>query len=134
MARGIAAHRWMMGPLNQPMVREAFVATAGEDDIVVAIAGRGVCHTDLGYFYDRVGTNHLSPLALGREISERVVATGGDAEARLDRAAIIPAVLPCGECDTCKRGRPNFCRKQKMILAQVHAHEFARGAVLVPQQ
>ena len=114
MAQGIAAHRWMMTAANQPMVREAFVATPGQGEVVVAVAGCGVCHTDLGYFYDGVRTNHPLALALGHEISGRVVATGADAESWLGRAVIIPAVLPCGECDTCKRGRPNICRKQKM--------------------
>ena len=76
MVQGIAAHRWMMTAVNQPMVREAFVATAGEGEVVVAVAGCGVCHTDLGYFYDGVRTNHPLALALGHEISGRVVATG----------------------------------------------------------
>jgi 6-hydroxycyclohex-1-ene-1-carbonyl-CoA dehydrogenase len=114
MAQGIAAHRWMMTAVNQPMVREAFVATPSEGEVVVTVAGCGVCHTDLGYFYDGVRTNHPLALALGHEISGRVVATGAGVQSWLGRAVIIPAVLPCGECDTCKRGRPNICRKQKM--------------------
>jgi 6-hydroxycyclohex-1-ene-1-carbonyl-CoA dehydrogenase len=27
---------------------------------------------------------------------------------------IVPAVLPCGECDLCRRGRGTICRRQKM--------------------
>ena len=114
MAKEIAAYRWMMTGVNQPMVCEQFAATPGEDEVVVAVAGCGVCHTDLGYFYDGVRTNHPFPLALGHEISGRVVAAGAAAQSWLNRAVIIPAVLPCGECDTCKRGRPNICRRQKM--------------------
>jgi len=64
MAAGIEAHRWMMAEVNRPMVREAFVATPDRDEVVVAIAGCGVCHTDLGYLYDGVRTNHPLPLAL----------------------------------------------------------------------
>ena len=120
MAQGIAAHRWMMTAVKQPMVREAFVATPGQGEVVVAVAGCGVCHTDLGYFYDGVRTNHPLALALGHEISGRVVATGAGAKSWLGRAVIIPAVLPCGECDTCKRGRPNICRKQKMPGNDIH--------------
>jgi len=58
MAQGIAAHRWMMTAVKQPMVCEAFNATPGQGEVVVAVAGCGVCHTDLGYFYDGVRTNH----------------------------------------------------------------------------
>jgi len=108
------AHRWMMTQVNQPLVRETFVATPGDGEVVVAVAGCGVCHTDLGYFYDGVRTNHTLPLALGHEISGRVVAAGPGAQSRLGGAVIVPAVLPCGECETCQRGRPNICRKQKM--------------------
>jgi 6-hydroxycyclohex-1-ene-1-carbonyl-CoA dehydrogenase len=72
--------------------------------VVVAVAGCGVCHTDLGYYYDGVRTNQPLPLALGHEISGRVVAAGDGAEEWLGRAVIVPAVLPCGECDLCRRG------------------------------
>jgi 6-hydroxycyclohex-1-ene-1-carbonyl-CoA dehydrogenase len=114
MAAGIEAHRWMMAEVNRPMVRETFVAAPTETEVVVAIAGCGVCHTDLGYLYDGVRTNHPLPLALGHEISGRVVAAGPGAQSWMGRAVIVPAVLPCGECETCTRGRPNICRKQKM--------------------
>ena len=80
----------------------------------MAVAGCGVCHTDLGYFYDGVRTNHPLPLALGHEISGHVVAAGEGAAAWLGRAVIVPAVLPCGDCDLCRRGLATICRAQKM--------------------
>ncbi len=86
----------------------------GAGEVVVAVAGCGVCHTDLGYFYDGVRTNHPLPLALGHEISGHVVAAGEGAAAWLGRAVIVPAVLPCGECDLCRRGLATICRAQKM--------------------
>jgi 6-hydroxycyclohex-1-ene-1-carbonyl-CoA dehydrogenase len=30
------------------------------------------------------------------------------------KPVIIPAVLPCGECELCKKGRSNICQNQKM--------------------
>ncbi|MFL5253528.1 MAG: 6-hydroxycyclohex-1-ene-1-carbonyl-CoA dehydrogenase [Rhodopila sp.] len=114
MPEGIEANRWLMTAPGQKLVRESFIAAPDAGEVTVAVAGCGVCHTDLGYFYDGVHTNHPLPLALGHEISGRVVATGVGAESWLGRAVIVPAVLPCGECDTCRRGRPNICRRQKM--------------------
>ncbi|MDE2614527.1 MAG: alcohol dehydrogenase catalytic domain-containing protein, partial [Burkholderiales bacterium] len=90
----IAAHRWLMTAPGAPLVRADFDADAGAGEVVVAIAGCGVCHTDLGYYYDGVRTNQPLPLALGHEISGRVVAAGAGAEAWLGRAVIVPAVLP----------------------------------------
>jgi len=110
----IEAHRWLMNAVNTPLEREAFTAVAGEGEVVVQVAGCGVCHTDLGYFYDGVRTNHALPLALGHEISGRVVAAGAGAEKWLGKAVIVPAVLPCGECDLCRRGLGTICRNQKM--------------------
>ena len=40
-------------------------------EAMVEIAGCGVCHTDLGYFYDGVPTVQKPPLTLGHEISGR---------------------------------------------------------------
>jgi 6-hydroxycyclohex-1-ene-1-carbonyl-CoA dehydrogenase len=73
-----------------------------------------VCHTDLGYYYDGVRTNAPLPLALGHEISGKVVAAGAGAEGWLGRNVIVPAVLPCGQCDLCRRGLAPICRAQKM--------------------
>src|SRR5574337_141534 len=74
-----------------------------EEEVLVEIAGCGVCHTDLGYFYDGVRTNHPLPLALGHEVSGRVAKAGAGAEGWVGKAVIVPAVMPCGECDACRR-------------------------------
>ena len=110
----IAAHRWLMTAPGAPFERAAFEAEPGPGDVVVAIAGCGVCHTDLGYYYDGVRTNRPLPLALGHEISGHVVAAGAGAESWVGRAVIVPAVLPCGDCDLCRRGLATICRAQKM--------------------
>ncbi|HRI17500.1 MAG TPA: 6-hydroxycyclohex-1-ene-1-carbonyl-CoA dehydrogenase [Burkholderiaceae bacterium] len=110
----LQAHRWMMTAVAAPLERAAFDADPGAGEVAVAVAGCGVCHTDLGYYYDGVRTKHALPLALGHEVSGRVVAAGAGAEAWLGKAVIVPAVLPCGECDVCKRGLSTICAKQKM--------------------
>jgi 6-hydroxycyclohex-1-ene-1-carbonyl-CoA dehydrogenase len=111
----LAAHRWLMTAPKAPMVQSGFdplpLAAA---EVAVQVAGCGVCHTDLGYFYDGVRLNHALPLALGHEIAGRVVAAGVGAESWTGRAVIVPAVIPCGECEPCRRGRPNICRRQQM--------------------
>ena len=108
------AYRWQMNQPGAPFERVAFVADPGPDEVVVAVAGCGVCHTDLGYYYDGVRTNSAMPLTLGHEISGHVVAAGANAQGWLGKAVIVPAVLPCGECDLCKRGQQPICRSQKM--------------------
>jgi 6-hydroxycyclohex-1-ene-1-carbonyl-CoA dehydrogenase len=86
----------------------------GSDEIVVQVAGCGVCHTDVGFAYEGVPTRHPLPLILGHEISGRVVAAGEHAQNWLGRSVIVPAVIPCGSCPACRVGRSSICRQQFM--------------------
>jgi 6-hydroxycyclohex-1-ene-1-carbonyl-CoA dehydrogenase len=80
-------------------------------EALVEIAGCGVCHTDLGYFYDGVPTVNKPPLTLGHEISGVVLA--GDS-ALVGKEVIVPAVMPDNTCPICAQGRNNRCLAQKM--------------------
>ncbi|UCE95937.1 MAG: 6-hydroxycyclohex-1-ene-1-carbonyl-CoA dehydrogenase [Candidatus Bathyarchaeota archaeon] len=80
-------------------------------EALIEIAGCGVCHTDLGYFYNGVPTVTKPPLTLGHEISGVVVA--GDNEL-IGRKVIVPAVMPCNHCPICAAKRGNRCLSQKM--------------------
>ena len=82
-----------------------------DKEVLVKIAGCGVCHTDLSFWYYGVKTKHPLPLTLGHEISGTVVAGPAD---WMNKNVIIPAVLPCGECELCKKGRGNICQNQLM--------------------
>jgi 6-hydroxycyclohex-1-ene-1-carbonyl-CoA dehydrogenase len=79
-------------------------------EVLVEVAGCGVCHTDLSYFAHGVKTVVPPPITLGHEISGRVVA--GDN--KLGKEVIIPAVMPCNNCPICAAGRENRCLGQKM--------------------
>ncbi|MBM3567847.1 MAG: 6-hydroxycyclohex-1-ene-1-carbonyl-CoA dehydrogenase [Alphaproteobacteria bacterium] len=116
----IEARRWVMTAAGAPLASEGFKAEPGPGEAAVAVAGCGLCHTDLGYYYDGVRTKHALPLALGHEVSGRVVATGAGAEAWRGRAVIVPAVIPCGSCDFCRKGRGAICRQQKMPGNDIH--------------
>ncbi len=118
--------------------RELPVLQPGPGDVVVEVAGCGLCHTDLGFAYSGVLTRHPLPLVLGHEISGRVVDAGAHAVDWIGRSVIVPAVIPCGACEACKCGRPTICRKQFMPGNDGHGgfatHVVvpARGLCLVP--
>lgn len=80
-------------------------------EAIVKISGCGVCHTDLGYFYDGVPTVTKPPLTLGHEISGTVIA--GD-DRLIGKEVVVPAVMPCNNCPICAAGRGNRCLSQKM--------------------
>ncbi|MCC6888362.1 MAG: 6-hydroxycyclohex-1-ene-1-carbonyl-CoA dehydrogenase [Hyphomicrobiales bacterium] len=117
-----AAVRWMMTEPGKPLTPAEFNPfPPGPGEVVIEIAGCGVCHTDLGYYYDGVRTNHDLPLALGHEISGHVIeANTEDTLWLTDQAVIVPAVIPCGTCDACRRGKPTICPDQKMPGNDIH--------------
>ncbi len=103
---------YQMSALKQPFEEvELPLPEIGPDRALVEVAGCGVCHTDLSFWHFGVPTRHELPLVLGHEISGTVLE--GPAELK-GKPVVIPAVLPCGECDLCRGGRSNICRKQLM--------------------
>ncbi len=100
---------------DQPLEKREFsIISIAADEVVVEVAGCGLCHTDLGFMSGAVQTKHQLPLILGHEISGTVVATGAQYNALIGKKVIIPAVLPCGECELCLAGRDNICQHQLM--------------------
>ena len=95
-------------------IEEVPIREPGPDEALVRVAGCGVCHTDLGFWKDGVPTRHGFPITLGHEISGVVTDAGRNHPALIGREVIVPAVLPCGTCDLCRKGRGNACRNQKM--------------------
>ncbi|MCP4572756.1 MAG: 6-hydroxycyclohex-1-ene-1-carbonyl-CoA dehydrogenase [bacterium] len=108
--------RWVMTAQGEPCVEQTEALDAPpEGEVVVTVAGCGVCHTDISFLHLGVPTRAEAPLALGHEISGTVAAIGdGVAADLLGRNVLVPAVLPCGECDTCRGGNLRICRAQVM--------------------
>jgi 6-hydroxycyclohex-1-ene-1-carbonyl-CoA dehydrogenase len=107
---------WVMTAVGAPLERRAVPAVApGPGEAVVQVAGCGVCHTDLSFLHQGVRTRQAPPLVLGHEISGFVTVVGAGIDATLLQGpVVIPAVLPCGECDLCRAGRRSICRAQVM--------------------
>jgi 6-hydroxycyclohex-1-ene-1-carbonyl-CoA dehydrogenase len=109
------AYGFQLNAPNTPLQPcELPVLDPGPDELVVQVAGCGVCHTDIGFAFDGVPTRHRLPLILGHEISGRVVAAGEKASGWLGRCVIVPAVIPCESCPACRAGRATICRQQFM--------------------
>lgn len=111
---------WTVRELGQAMVLEERAERPDEDDVIVRVAGCGVCHTDLGFFYEGVPTRHPLPLTLGHEISGTVVETGAGAAAWQGKDVVVPAVIPCGHCPACRAGRGSVCPTQIFPGNDVH--------------
>jgi 6-hydroxycyclohex-1-ene-1-carbonyl-CoA dehydrogenase len=109
------AHGFALVAPGQPLEQRPLgELTPGDDEVVVEIAGCGICHTDVGFAAGAVPTRHPLPLILGHEIVGRVVKGGGRASRWEGTPVIVPAVIPCGKCAACRAGRPTICRSQFM--------------------
>jgi 6-hydroxycyclohex-1-ene-1-carbonyl-CoA dehydrogenase len=93
--------------------KELTIESVEDGDAVVRVAGCGLCHTDIGFYTGQVQTV-VSPVILGHEISGEVVAAGKSYDKLVGKSVVVPAVLPCGECELCRKGRSNVCQKQRM--------------------
>lgn len=134
------AHGYRLTAVGQPLERfELPALEAGPEEVIVRVAGCGICHTDVGFAVDGVPTRKALPLVLGHEISGRVVAAGENASTWLGRTVIVPAVIPCGACPACQAGRPTICRNQFMPGNDgdggfaTHVRVPARGLCPVPE-
>jgi 6-hydroxycyclohex-1-ene-1-carbonyl-CoA dehydrogenase len=118
------------------MVLEARDDEPGPGQVLVEVAGCGVCHTDLGYYYDGVPTRHPFPLTLGHEVSGRVVGAGEGTEEWVGRSVVVPAVIPCGECAACQDDHGSICPLQIFPGNDVHggfgSHLIVPAAGLCP--
>lgn len=102
------------------MILQARDETAAAGEALIEVKGCGVCHTDLGYYYDGVPTRHPFPLTLGHEVSGIVVGAGPGAEEWIGKSVVVPAVIPCGVCEACISGNGRICPKQIFPGCDVH--------------
>jgi alcohol dehydrogenase, propanol-preferring len=88
--------------------------SAGE--VLVRVAACGLCHTDLHYIDHGVATAKRPPLVLGHEATGIVAQLGpGVTNIHAGDRVLLPAVLPCGACATCRVGRENICLHLRMF-------------------
>lgn len=97
-------------------VEEIPTPTPSAGEVLIKVAGCGVCHTDLHYIDHGVPTFKKPPLVLGHEVSGTVAGLGaGVAQWKEGARVLLPAVYGCGQCAMCRTGRENICEKMVMF-------------------
>ena len=78
-----------------------------EDEVLVRIAGVGICHSDIA-----AREQHLPvtlPAVLGHEGAGIVEEVGSGVSHLSPGDHVVLSFLSCGECDTCNQGQPSYC-------------------------
>ncbi|MFD0311012.1 NAD(P)-dependent alcohol dehydrogenase [Streptomyces sp. NPDC127119] len=99
-----AVAREIGGPFSLESVT---LADPAADEIVVEIAGVGLCHTDLA-----AKDGHLPfplPGVLGHEGSGVVVAVGDGVTKVVPGDKVVLSFNSCGRCAQCRAGEPAYC-------------------------
>ncbi|MFH0728544.1 MAG: alcohol dehydrogenase catalytic domain-containing protein [Pseudomonadota bacterium] len=98
-------------------------------EVLVEIAGCGVSYEDLYFFHEAAPALQHPPLALGHEISGKVIA--GEAS-WIGREVIIPAILPCRKCEACLTGKTDRCHSPIMPGNSLGMHGGFSSHIAVP--
>lgn len=119
-----------MREIEQPRIEQP-------TDVLVKMEAVGVCGSDVHYYTTgRIGSQIVEyPFAVGHECAGTVVEIGSEVtHVKVgDRVAIEPA-MTCGECDQCKAGRANTCRKNRFLGCPGQAEGSLMEYIVMPQQ
>lgn len=98
------------GPNEGMHVEELCMPVPREGEVLLKVAGCGVCHTDLHVLLGEV--QFPTPAVLGHEITGTVVELGPNVKRVAVGQRVTSAfIMPCGSCKYCAIGRDDMCEK-----------------------
>ncbi len=95
--------------VGEPVTVETIVVPEpGPGEARVRVQACGVCHTDLHYRQGAI--TDTFPFLLGHEAAGVVESVGPDVQnVKVGDYVVIAWRAPCGQCRSCRRGRPWYC-------------------------
>ncbi|GAA2434808.1 NAD(P)-dependent alcohol dehydrogenase [Streptomyces macrosporus] len=104
-----------------PRVTRIPVPEPGPGEVLIKVAGAGVCHSDLHVMDWPAGTLPYDlPFTLGHETAGRVHTLGPgtrNSGLREGDAVLVYGPWGCGVCPACARGAENYCRHAAELRA-----------------
>ena len=94
---------------GQIALRDVPVPEIGSSEVLVKVAGAGLCHSDLHILHLPKPLFDL-PITLGHETAGRVAAMGDAVRGLAEGDAVLVCLVwGCGTCRPCVEGRDNVC-------------------------
>ncbi|MCL2865365.1 MAG: NAD(P)-dependent alcohol dehydrogenase [Lachnospiraceae bacterium] len=107
-----------MPKARQIVLVERDIPQLNADELLIRLEYVGICGSDLHFYEDGRLGNWVAeePLVLGHEPGGVVaeIGSGVTGFAVGDRVALEPGV-PCGVCETCKKGTYNLCKRMSFM-------------------
>src|SRR3954452_20035509 len=94
-------------PGGTPTLQDVEHTPLQDNEVLVRIAGVGICHTDLTALNGNVPLP--LPAVLGHEGSGVVEAVGAEVTGLAVGDHVVLTFASCGECGSCAAGRPAYC-------------------------
>lgn len=122
------------GPNRPFTLEEVDCAEPGPDEVLLRIAGAGVCGGDLHRFRGRISVSPL-PRIIGHRISGIVEKCGSGVpeSVRTGMRVVVLTRYSCGSCRNCVRGKDNLCMAPNWELSRGFYGGFAEF-IVVPYQ
>jgi len=109
-------------------IREIDKPKCGPDEILIKVKACAVCGTDLRIF---CGQKKIEVPITGHEISGVIEEVGKNIkEYSVGDKIVVETVVGCGECDACKKGEENRCRRKYKAVGYQFNGGFAQYLVL----
>ncbi|MGE5554385.1 MAG: zinc-dependent alcohol dehydrogenase family protein [Betaproteobacteria bacterium] len=90
------------------------VPEPGPGEVLVRVRACGVCGTDVHIVAGEAPAS--PPVILGHEYAGEVVAVGpGVARLRAGDRVVVDPNITCGQCPSCRAGRPHLCQNLKAL-------------------
>jgi aryl-alcohol dehydrogenase len=102
------------GPETPFSVETVALDEPREDEILVKVAGVGLCHTDLTARAGQIMPIKL-PAVLGHEGSGLVVAVGAKVSKYKAGDRVVMSFRSCGRCRNCTTGHPAYCESMPSL-------------------
>jgi alcohol dehydrogenase, propanol-preferring len=101
---------------GQIAIKDVEIPSPGPGEVLVKVAGAGLCHSDLHVVYE--GDFPVKNLTLGHETAGTVAELGnGVAGLETGDPVLVYLVWACGTCRACVQGRDNACMKAVSRMA-----------------
>jgi propanol-preferring alcohol dehydrogenase len=94
-----------------PEFREVDVPVPARDEVLIKVAGVGLCHSDFLFLDTPPGIIPWElPFTLGHESAGWVEQVGADVDdLEIGQPVAVAGIHSCGRCEFCLRGHDNYC-------------------------
>ncbi|MCW8307957.1 alcohol dehydrogenase catalytic domain-containing protein [Acidiphilium sp. PA] len=122
-------------------IRDISIGTAPEPDagnarVPIAVAGVGVCGSDLHYYLEGGISSQTiaAPFVPGHEFAGHVLEDRPELGLRRGELVAVDPATPCGHCEWCHRGEINLCPNTVFMGAPPYPGAMAERIAVDPAQ